>query len=126
MNGMMIGPNLQDAMCGGRHEGQMGGYSETINSKDLISFAYNGPKKRYSAMPTEEGKLRICCAGGGEYYSRDGSLYNIKYDTDDKSILEVMVIMFMLMDFLEVLEIYLTASTLQEKRYISLLISFLP
>ena len=88
MDGMMFGPNMQEAMCGGRHEGQMEGYSETINSKELVSFIYNAPKKSYSAMPVENGKLRICCSGGGEYYSRDGSLYNIKYETDDKSILE--------------------------------------
>ena len=71
--------------CGGRHESQMEGYTEDIKSKDIVSFSYVGTD--FSVLAKKDnGKVIISCNGGGKYNKRDGSLYGIRYETDDDSI----------------------------------------
>ena len=74
-----------DAMCGGRNESQMEGYTEDIKSKDIITFSYVGTDFSVFAKK-ENNKITISCNGGGKYDKRDGSLYGIRYETEDDSI----------------------------------------
>lgn len=76
---------MMNEVFGGRHEGQMEGYSEEIKSKNLIYFEYAGTDFMVFAKK-EDGKIKIICSGGGKYNRRDGSLFKIIYETDDDSI----------------------------------------
>lgn len=77
---------INDAtICGGRHEGQLEGYSEEIESKDIISFSYVGTN--YVVYAKKDGEnIEIYATGGGKYNRRDGSYFKIKYNTKDDSI----------------------------------------
>ena len=80
----MFGGN-SNAICGEKHVTQLEGYSENINSKDIIKFSYSKDCFFASAAKRDE-KVEIICNGGGKYNRRDGSLFGIKYETNDDSI----------------------------------------
>lgn len=81
--------NGNGPICGGRHESQMEGYTEEIKSKNIKSFTYIGPDFSLNAKKENE-KLLIFCSGGGKYNKRDGSLFSIKYETNDFNILNLL------------------------------------
>ena len=79
--------NDPSIMCGGVvKDGIMEGYSEDINSNNIISFEY--VCGRYSLnCKLEDKKLHVKCSGG---YSneRDGKYFKVDYITEDISILK--------------------------------------
>ena len=62
---------------GARKEGQIKGYSETINSKNIVSFLYNGPNFHLECELIDN-KINIKSRGG---YSttRDGKYFKLDY-----------------------------------------------
>ena len=81
------GAIIPDAICGGRHESQLEGYSEEIKSKDIIEFEYAGTKA-YLYAKKEDNKLLLTARGGSSSGRRDGTYFKIRLENDDFSILE--------------------------------------
>lgn len=79
----------ENVLCGERHENQIEGYSENIKSKNIIKFSYVGTDFTLSAINSND-KVTIGCSGGGKSNIRDGSLFGIKYDTNDTSIFKLL------------------------------------
>lgn len=79
-------PITEPPICGGRHESQMEGLEEVIQSKDIVEFSFGKAYLSCSAKKNEDGSIHISCNGGGQYNRRDGSLFSIVYDTKDDSI----------------------------------------
>ncbi len=77
--------DIQNIMAGGRHESQIEGLNEEIQSKNIVSFSYTGTDF-YVGAKREKNKVKIICNGGGKYNRRDGSLFSIVYETEDDSI----------------------------------------
>ncbi len=83
---MMYDKNFID---GGRYEEYLKECSEDIKSKDITMFSYEGNNCQLYAKK-EGNVLNIKCSGGGQYNQRDGSLFSIKYETNDLSILKIL------------------------------------
>lgn len=79
--------NISELCGGGRHESQIEGLKEKIESKDIKLFSYTGTDFALLAEKAND-KVKIQATGGGKYNRRDGSYFVIKYETDDKSIFE--------------------------------------
>lgn len=60
------------------------GYSDNINSKDIIKFEYNGEFKVLCEL-MEDG-LRVKASGGSSYY-RDGSYFKLDYISSNNDLL---------------------------------------
>lgn len=77
---------INDAICGGRHEGYLDGCSENIKSKDIKSFEY-ACGEYLLFCEKKNDKLTVSCRGG---YSnkRDGRYFVIKLEEKDFSLLK--------------------------------------
>ena len=88
IDGVMGGGSVdpQQFMCGGRHESTLDGYKDEIESKDIVSFDYGGPKAGLYAKRTEDNKTLVTATGGADSRRRENKYFRIKLETDDDSI----------------------------------------
>ena len=82
--------DMNNYMCGGRHESYMEGLSDNIESTDIIRFSYTGNGNLLTAEK-KDNKTYIYATGGGKYNKRDGSYFIVKYDSDDMSIFNLLL-----------------------------------
>jgi len=85
MDSMMGAFDPMQAMCGGKHEGKLDGYSDEIKSKEITSFSY-GCSKFGVFCEIRENKLFVSATGGYSSY-RDGKYFRVVFDTDDFDLL---------------------------------------
>ena len=72
-------------MCGGRHEFMLEGYKYSIESDELVSFSFSD--RNVSVYCGIENGVLVITSRGGNSSRRDGTLFSLKYQTDDMSIL---------------------------------------
>lgn len=71
--------------CGGRHEFMLEGYKYCIESDELVSFSFSDKNVSVYCC-IEDGKL-VITSNGGNSSRRDGTLFKLRYYTEDMSIL---------------------------------------
>lgn len=76
----------EEDLTGVKKESKLEGYSEKINSKNIISFVYNNPKYYMGCELNNKGEVHVI-SRGGDISARDGSAFKLDYITNDKEFL---------------------------------------
>ena len=73
-------------ICGERHESNMDGYEEQIQSKEITYFEYDC-SDFFLKAEKKDNKIKIVASGGYSNH-RDGNYFRINYETEDLFLLD--------------------------------------